>query len=82
MTTIATINSLRKLICARRNRIAAIYKRAEEITVKAQFMTLEELEAAKNEVQDLCKEITEHENFIKEAKKEIADFYKPATCIA
>ena len=79
MTTVTSINMLREFIFARANRIAAIQKRTNELRSKAPTMTLKELEAAKNEVSDLRKEVAEHEEFIKQAKDEIAAFYRPAT---
>lgn len=82
MTTIGKINSLRHLLYARQNRVAAIGRRIDAIRAEAPSMTLEQLLAAKKETDELGKELQEHASFIRKAKKEIADFYKPASLIA
>ena len=66
MKTVATINTLREFIFARKSRIAAIQKQLNNARTSKEAFELRE-------------ELAEHEKFISQAKKEIAAFYRPAT---
>jgi len=77
--TLDYINQLRSFVAQKQARADAIIRRANQIRNTCHTMSLEQLEGAKVELAEMRKDLAEHQKYIRDAKRVIAQFYRPAT---